>query len=158
MFRDMRRKKQALSLDDCIDLLKTQTRGVLSVIGDDGYPYGMPMNHLYDEESGKIWFHCGRGGHREDALMQNSKVSFCVYGGDTKADGDWAWNVKSVIVFGTVDMTDDRQTVIDISRKLCAKFTQDDAYIQQEIDQHAHRTVLLALTPEHISGKLVNES
>ena len=42
MFRKMRRSLQALSHEEMIDLLKKETRGVMSVQGDDGYPYGFP--------------------------------------------------------------------------------------------------------------------
>ena len=79
MFRQLTRIKQQLSLDECIHLLKSEKRGVLSVLGEDGYPYGMPMNHWYNEEDGKIYFHCGKTGHRLDALKKENKVSFCVY-------------------------------------------------------------------------------
>ena len=58
MFREMLRKKQALTEEECIRILKEEPRGVLSVLGDDGYPYGMPLNHYYCEEDGKIYFHC----------------------------------------------------------------------------------------------------
>ena len=64
MFRDIARKKQKLSSDDCIGLLKNEKRGVLSVIGDDGYPYGLPINHYYDAEDGKLYFHSGKTGHK----------------------------------------------------------------------------------------------
>ncbi len=61
LFRELTRKKQQLSNEECIELLKAEKRSVLSVIGDDGYPYGMPMNHFYDENDGCIYFHCGKG-------------------------------------------------------------------------------------------------
>ena len=57
MFRELTRKNKMISMEECIQLLKDETRGVLSVIGDDDYPYGMPMNHWYNEEDGKIYFH-----------------------------------------------------------------------------------------------------
>ena len=60
MFRELVRIKQKLSMEECISILKKEKRGVLSVNGDGGYPYRMPMNHWYDEESGKIYFHCGK--------------------------------------------------------------------------------------------------
>ena len=44
MFRKMRRGKQALSQEEIRNLLTLETRGVLSVQGDDGYPYGCPIN------------------------------------------------------------------------------------------------------------------
>lgn len=158
MFRELSRKKQALSIQECEHILQTETRGVLSVAGENGYPYGMPMNHWYDKESGKIYFHCGRGGHRADALEKNDKVSFCVYDAGSKSAGEWALRVKSVIVFGDVRVVDDLERVIEVTAKLCRKFTQDEAYIQNEIAQYAKNTVLLELTPAHICGKIVTEA
>ena len=70
MFRELIRKNKKLSEVDCVYILKKETRGVLSVQGDDGYPYGMPMNHWYDEERGAIYFHCGKEGHRVDSLKK----------------------------------------------------------------------------------------
>lgn len=158
MFRELIRKNKQLSTEDCIHVLKTETRGVLSVTGDGGYPYGTPMNHWYNEEDGRIYFHCGNAGHRLDALRRDGRVSFCVYDKGVRKENDWALVVKSVIVFGTVEILDDHDTIVDITTKLSHKFTQDDTYIRKEIEQHAHRTLLLRLMPEHICGKLVTES
>jgi len=156
MFRGLTRTKSELSPDECIRILTEEKRGVLSVIGDMGYPYGMPMNHLYDD--GIIYFHCGKGGHRHDSLLLDNKVSFCVYDKGYRNDGEWALNIKSVIVFGKIDIIDDTDAIIKITEKLSRKFTDDKEYIRREIEGHAHRTLLLRLTPEHICGKLVNEA
>ena len=77
-FRPMVRKHKQLSEEESIALLKQELRGVLSVIGDDGYPYGMPMNHYYNDADGKLYFHSGKHGHRPDAIRRCSKASFCV--------------------------------------------------------------------------------
>lgn len=158
MFRELIRKKNQLSMEDCIQVLNSQTRGVLSVQGDDGYPYGMPMNHWYNAEDGKLYFHCGMVGHRLEALRRNDKVSFCTYDQGYRKEGEWAWNVKSVIVFGRVEILNDLDKIVEITTKLSHKFTQDDDYIQREIAAAADHTLLLQLTPEHICGKLVNEA
>ena len=158
MFREMLRKKQALSLEECKEILKTETRGVLSVMGENGYPYGMPMNHFYNETDGCLYFHCGKKGHRLDALKENDKVSFCVYDKGCRRENEWAWNVKSVIVFGRMDVLSDAKLIMDICEKLSYKFTDDTAYIEKELRESAKNTLLLRLTPEHISGKLVNEA
>ena len=158
MFRELLRKNKQLSQEECIDVLKNETRGVLSVLGDGGYPYGMPMNHWYDEKTGKIYFHSGKIGHRSDALKNNSKVSFCTYDQGYRKDGEWALNVRSVIVFGKIKLIDDYDTIADITTKLSHKFTQDEEYIRREIELYAHKTQLLELSPEHICGKHVNES
>ena len=158
MFRELARKNKEISREECIEVLKNETRGVLSVLGDGDYPYGSPMNHFYNEEDGKIYFHCGAFGHRLDAVRKHDKVSFCVFDQGYRNEGEWALNVKSVIVFGRMAVVDDPQRIADISTRLSYKFTRDDAYIQKEIEENLHITLLLELTPEHICGKLVNES
>lgn len=158
MFRELQRKKNALSMEECISLLKTETRGVLSVLGEGGYPYGTPMNHFYNEEDGKLYFHCGRSGHRLDALRVQEKVSFCTYDRGVRRPGEWALNVRSVVAFGRVEIIEDLERIAEITRRLSYKFTQDEEYIQKEIEQYADKTYLLAMTIEHIGGKKVNES
>ena len=79
MFREMLRKKQQLSQDECAELLRREMRGVLSVQGDDGYPYGLPMDHWYCEEDGHLYFHSGKKGHKLDAIRRCDQVSYCVY-------------------------------------------------------------------------------
>ncbi len=158
MFRELRRKNKALSGEECIEILKTERRGVLSVIGDEGYPYGMPMNHYYNDKDGKIYFHCGRGGHREDSLAKCKKVSFCVYDKGYKNQGEWALNIKSVIVFGEIEVVRDVSEYTPVIEALCRKFTDDEDYINKEIRLFAEKTIILKMTPQHICGKLVNEA
>jgi len=158
MFRELIRKNKQLSYDECIDIMKNETRGVLSVNGDDGYPYGMPMNFFYNDTDGCIYFHCGKTGHRIDSLNKSNKVSFCVYDKGTKEEFDWAYNVKSVIVFGRVEIVEDLATIEDITFKLSLKFTSDIEYIEKEIKEHGNKTLLIKLKPEHICGKLVKEA
>lgn len=158
MFRELVRKNKQISNEECIELLTKETRGVLSVNGDNGYPYAMPMNHFYDADDGCIYFHCGKVGHRLDSLRLSDKVSFCVCEQGYRNEGEWAYNVRSVIVFGRVEIIEDMGKIISITNKLCHKFTCDEAYIKQEIENHAKATLLLKLSPENICGKLVKES
>lgn len=158
MFREMVRKKKQITEEECIQILKNEPRGVLSVIGDDGYPYGMPMNHWYCEENGHIYFHGGKAGHKIDAIRKCDKVSFCVYDEGYRNEGEWALNIKSVIIFGKIREISELDEVIDISRKLSYKFTSDSEYIENEIEKYAKGTLLLELIPGHMTGKLVTES
>ncbi|WP_130838079.1 pyridoxamine 5'-phosphate oxidase family protein [Lachnoclostridium sp. Marseille-P6806] len=133
MFREMLRKKQQLSETECIDILRTQLRGVLSVLGDDDYPYGMPINHCFCEEDGKLYFHGGKKGHKIDSMKRHNKASFCVYDEGFRRDGEWALNIKSVIVFGRIEFVEDQEKVYRLSAELSRKFTGDETYIQDEI-------------------------
>ena len=98
MFRELVRKKQQLSQEEAIAVLKQEPRGVLSLQGDDGYPYGIPMDHFYNEADGCIYFHCGKNGHKNDAIARSDKVSFCVMDQGFRRAGEWALNIKSVVV------------------------------------------------------------
>ena len=157
MFREVARKKQALSKERCIEILKQEKRGVLSVIGDEGYPYGMPINHYYDEKEGKLYFHGGKAGHKIDALKKNDKVSYCVYGDGVKEGDNWYLSFESVIVFGRMRFIEDESVIAEKSRALSYKFTDDEKYIEDEIAKSLKGTLLLELEIEHMSGKHINE-
>ena len=158
MFREMRRSPQALTREEIVDLLKKETRGVLSVQGDDGYPYGVPINHYYDEETGRLYFHGAAFGHRVDAIRRNPKVSYCVFGQDYQKEGDWAKYVKSVVIFGQAELIEELDEVIRWSRKLCDKFPCPPEYADHEIRKDAARTLCFAIRIEDIHGKLVHEA
>ena len=157
MFREMLRKKHQLPETECIEILKTQLRGVLSVLGDDAYPYGVPIIHYYCEEDGKLYFHGGMKGHRIDAVKRHDKVSFCVLD-EGHPDGEWALRFRSVIVFGRLEAVEDHDRAIEITRKLCYKFTRDEGYIDDEISRAGWRTQVYCLNPEYMTGKTVLES
>lgn len=158
MFRELTRKKQRLSDAVCIELLKTELRGVLSVLGDDGYPYGLPIDHWYCEKNGKLYFHSGRTGHKADALARCDKASFCVYDRGYRSEGEWALHIKSVIAFGRVRPVTDYELAMDAVRALSQKFTDDTAYIERDIEKNGRATLVYEMTIEHLCGKLVNES
>ena len=158
MFRPMRRFKQQISKEKCIKILKEQPRGVLSLIGDDGYPYGIPLDHWYCEEDGKLYFHGAKEGHKIDAIKACDKASYCVMDQGFKKDGEWALNINSVIIFGRISLVEDPEMAKIICTEICRKFTDDEAYLQHELEHAFPRVQCLELTPEHMTGKLVNES
>ena len=158
MFREMNRKKQQLSQEEAIAVLKQEPRGILSVNGDDGYPYGMPMDHWYCEEDGCLYFHSGKKGHRTDSIRRCDKASYCVYDSGYRKEGEWSLNIKSVIVFGRIEIVEDFDQAMAITRQLSLKYTNDIEYIDWEIRQSGKNTLVFRLRPEHMTGKLVNES
>ena len=131
---------------------------MLSVLGDEGYPYGVPINHYYCPEDGRLYFHSGKTGHKIDAIRQMDKASFCVYDSGFRREGEWALNIRSVIVFGRIEMVEDTARIYETARRLSRKFTDDEHYIEQEIARSGPGTLMFALNIEHMTGKLVNES
>lgn len=156
MFRELTRTKQKLSDDECADLLINEPRGVLTVIGDNDYPYALPINFYYNAEENKVYFHSGKVGHKMDAIAKNNKASFCVYDKGYHENGHWSLNIKSVIVFGKIKAVENwsHNLMVDF----CQKYTDDTEYIKNEINKFAANTVVLELEIEHITGKLVNEA
>ena len=158
MFRPLRRIKQQLSQETCISVLRNEVRGVLSVLGDNNYPYGVPINFYYSQDENKIYFHGSREGHKIDAIKKHDKVSFCVYDKGTQIEGKLGLDYKSVIVFGRIKILEDREKTINICRELAKQFDFDKSYVDNEIKKFANFVTVLELTPEHICGKFVNES
>ncbi len=158
MFREIARKKQSLEASEIIKILTNEKRGVLSVHGENGYPYGLPINYWYNEENGCIYFHSGKTGHKIDAINNDNRASFCVYDKGYIKDGDWALNISSVIVFGRLHIVEDSEKAIEIYRRLSLKFTSDIEYIDSEIEKFAKNTLCYELKPEHVTGKIVNEA
>ncbi|MBR2069303.1 MAG: pyridoxamine 5'-phosphate oxidase family protein [Candidatus Gastranaerophilales bacterium] len=158
MFRPLRRIKQQLTQEECISVLKNEVRGVLSVLGDNDYPYGLPINYWYSEDENKIYFHGSREGHKIDSIKNCDKVSFCVYDKGIQVEGKIGLDYKSVIVFGRIKPVEDFDKTIYICRKLSQQFDFGDDYIEEEIKKFAKFVMCLELTPDHICGKKVNES
>ena len=158
MFREMRRFKQQISDEECIRILEEQPRGVLSMLGDDGYPYGIPLDHWYSEDDNKLYFHCAKTGHKLDAVASCDKVSYCVMDEGYRKDGEWALNIISVVIFGRMHIVEDEDKKREICTNLVRKFTDDEEYLQKELTYAFPRVCCLELTIEHMTGKLVNES
>ena len=160
MFRPVARVKQVIPEETCIDILKREKRGVMSLLGDDNYPYGIPMNHFYREEDGCLYFHGAGKGHRIDAMRKHDKASFCVFGDGVRDENHpqpWALHFQSVIVFGRLEEVNDHDLAIELSRELCYKFTNDEDYIAYEIRYSGPGVHCIRMRPEHITGKTVVE-
>ena len=75
-----------------------------------------------------------------------------------RKEGEWALNINSVIVFGRISPVTDPEKAKLICTNITRKFTDDEAYLAHELEHAFPRVQCLELTPEHMTGKLVNES
>ena len=100
MFRKMRRSKQELPEEECIEMLTNEPRGFLALLGDEDYPYVIPMSHVYVD--GKIYFHGAQKGHKNDAVKKYSKCSYCVMDSGVRKDGDIFFNSSIQVGFSIV--------------------------------------------------------
>lgn len=157
MFRKMRRFKQELSLQQCQNLLISEKRGVLSVNGDNGYPYGIPLDYYYDIDDNCLYFHGAKQGHKIDAINRDNRVCFTVYNQGIIKENDWAYTCESVIVFGTIELINDIKITEEKVRLLAEKYYPSKEEIDKVINSDLNRVQLLKLNIQHISGKTIHE-
>ncbi len=152
MFRDLRRKKQLLPEEMTFKILKEHTHGILGVIGDDGYPYTVPVSHMY--ANGKIYFHGAKSGHKLDAIKKNPKVSFTVVDRDDVKPEEFTTYFRSVIAFGTARIITGSEEIFKVMDLIDEKFAS--AFKEKGREQIAKEMSALAVVEieiEHITGK-----
>ena len=155
MFREMRRFKQQLTREACEQLLHSQKRGVLAVLGDGGYPYAVPLNYVY--ENNCLYFHSALQGHKLDAIRACDKGSFNVLGEPQAADDGWSYYFDSVTVFGRLTEITDKAEKEEKLTALGQKFFPTEAMVSSDIAKNGDRCTVIRLTVEHFSGKHVHE-
>lgn len=151
-FRPMRRKKQLLSTAESLLILEKQTAGTLALLGDNGYPYSVPISYVYHEN--KIWMHSAKEGHKIDALTQYDKASFCVIEQDQIVPQEYTTYFRSVIAFGKIGIVEDEAEKRMATEILARKYSPNlEEGIQQEISKSLHHMHLLEFSIEHLTGK-----
>lgn len=151
MFREMRRCKQLLSLEDTVAVMDRCTNGVLACLGDEDYPYAVPVSYVYFKE--KIYFHSAKAGHKIDAIMKNPKVSFSVIDEDRIVSEEYTTYFRSVLAFGKARIVEDDER-LEAFETLVEKYSGD----QPAEDKHKEITgctqaYIIAIDVEHITGK-----
>lgn len=151
MFREMRRNKQLLSSEDSTAVLSRGTNGILACLGDDDYPYAVPLSYVYFND--KIYFHSAKAGHKIDAITTNPKVSFAVVDEDTIVSEEYTTYFRSVIVFGKARIVEGEEW-LEAFRTLVEKYSGDqpEEIKHKEIAACTHSYVF-AIDIAHITGK-----
>ena len=157
MFRPVRKKANEISVEEAKKLLRESRRGVLAVNGDDGYPYAVPINYLYDEETQVIIFHGSKVGHKVDALKRSDKVCFTVYGNETIKDEAWAPYMQSAVVFGRCRLPEYGEESMALLKRFAMKYYPEESMVDAEIADAGKAAQMYVIDIEHISGKEVQE-
>ena len=152
MFREMRRRKQLLPEEKSVSILERMTSGVLAVMGDNGYPYAVPLSYVYCD--GKLYFHSAKTGHKIEAIIRNEKVSFCVIEQDNVVPEEYTTYFRSVIVFGKARILTDGKEKRKAMEILAEKYSpsQQEGRLQ-EIEKSFKHFVMIELLVESMTGK-----
>ena len=151
-FRPMRRIRQQLSDEESIGILEKATSGTLALLGDNGYPYAVPISYVYSE--GKLFFHSALSGHKVDAIRNCDKASFCVIEQDEVKPEKYTTFFRSVIAFGRIHIIEDETEKLAIARLLGNRYNpNDDESLQKEIENGLARMLAIRFDIEHLTGK-----
>ena len=151
-FRDMRRKRQQLSESESVCILQKATSGTLALLGDNGYPYAVPISYVYHE--GKLYFHSALSGHKVDAIRQCDKASFCVIEQDDVQPKKYTTFFRSVIAFGRIHVIEDEAEKLSTARMLGNRYNpNDDESLKKEIESGLSRMLMIRFDIEHLMGK-----
>lgn len=153
VFRKMRRKKQALSQQEVADILHKRTSGVLALLGDNDYPYAVPISYVYDD--GKIYFHSAKSGHKIDAIQRITKASFCVIDKDLVIPEEYTTYFRSVIAFGQIRVIEDESEKRATIEKLAIKYAPGDTVTNRDnaINREWKPLCMLEMTIDYVTGK-----
>ena len=157
MFRKLRRENQALDEKTCAELLRSERRGVLAMLGDGGYPYAIPVNFYYDEKANCIYLHGSKSGHKLDAIDGCDKVCFTVFDKGVQRPGDWAYDVNSVVAFCRAERMEPGQEAADALACLAEKYFPPEENPAQQARQGAPAVQMLRLRVQYMTGKRVFE-
>ncbi|MGI6766761.1 MAG: pyridoxamine 5'-phosphate oxidase family protein [Lentihominibacter sp.] len=152
MFREMRRSDKLKTVNETIEILNACTNGVLSVNGEKGYPYGVPVSYVYNEN--QIIFHCALTGYKLDSIKKDPKVSFCVVGADNINAAAFTTVYKSVICFGKAHIVDGDEEKEEILKRIVKKYSAE--YYDDGMDymkQMWGKTACVVIDIEHMTGK-----
>jgi nitroimidazol reductase NimA-like FMN-containing flavoprotein (pyridoxamine 5'-phosphate oxidase superfamily) len=151
MFTEMRRKDREIFGEEIEKILFNGKYGTLSTIGDNGYPYVVPLSYVYYNKS--IYFHCAKDGYKLQNIVQNDKVSFCVVTDIEVIPEKFSTKYNSVIAFGTAsEVTGESKDIILLH--LIDKYSHDyidkgKTYIENTKDD----TTIIKIDIQHITGK-----
>ena len=151
-FRAMRRKRQQLSEEESVAILKKATAGTLALLGDNDYPYAVPLSYVYQE--GRIYFHSALSGHKVDAIRKCDKASFCVIEQDDVQPEKYTTFFRSVIAFGRIHIIEDEHEKLETARMLGNRYNPNhDEALQKEIEGGLSRMLMIRFDIEHLTGK-----
>ena len=151
-FREMRRKRQLLSDEESIGILKNATAGTLALLGDNDYPYAVPISYVYHER--KLYFHSALAGHKVDAIRNCDKASFCVIDKDDVQPEKYTTFFRSVIAFGRIHIIEDDKEKLAMARMLGNRYNpNNNESLQREIESGLSRMLMIRFDIEHLTGK-----
>ncbi len=149
--RTMRRKDREITRAEAEELLTQCTYGIMSTVGEDGQPYGVPLSYVY--RNGCIYFHCAASGHKIENIHYDARVSFCVVGNTQVVAAERTVKYESAIAFGVaseVEGSEKEDALLWLLEKYSAEYIEEGKAV---ISKDGEATTVIKIELQHITGK-----
>ena len=121
MVHEIRRKDRALAESEAYDILSRGGDGVMATLGEDGYPYAVPMNHVLVDRA--MYLHCAQVGHKMENIEFCDKVSYCVVTEREVLPAQLTIHYESAVAFGRASVVTDpgekRRALVALLHRFC---------------------------------------
>lgn len=148
-FREMRKNGKSLPVEMLEEIIKKADYSVVSMMGDDGYPYGLAINAFYID--GALYFHGSAEGKKWDSLRQNPRV--CVTTAvDVEVDApNDNTSYKSAMCFGTARILEGEE-IYNMGVKMGEYFELDPDKVKRMLVRTGDKQIGIAkIDIEHTS-------
>ena len=153
MFRELRRREKRMPDDAAKKILAEAEYGTLATMGQDGYPYAVPLNFVL--HGNDLYFHSALAGHKLDNIDFIPRVCFSVVGYHQLLAEKFDTEYDSVTVYGTaakvVDPAEKRQALLCLVEKYSTHWRQQGI---EYIDAKSSATVVYKIAIQHMTGKI----
>ena len=148
----MHKADRQLSPEDTLAILTDEPRGVLSVIGDDGYPYAVPINYIVVND--KVYLHSAPYGYKMECLEKSKKCCFSVIVSAQIIPSKITAAFESVIITGDVAMvTDEAEKRAALEAFVTQKHPGYEEIGLKMVNTLFDKTALLRIDPKEMTGK-----
>lgn len=153
MYREMRRRDRAITDEKAREILEHGEYGMLSTVGGDGQPYGVPLSYIVRDND--IYFHCANTGQKVDNMAHESRVSFAVVGHTQPVyENNFTTLFESTVVFGTASKVEEETEKTEALMLLAKKYLPDHiAQAPADIAKAIDITAVYRIHIEHLTGK-----
>ncbi len=149
----VRRQDRLLSEERARELIRDAEYGTLSMIDEDGRPYGIPVSHVWDGDS-CLYIHCAPEGRKLRALTAHPEVSFSIVGRVHLHPSKFTTEYESVVLRGTAHVgltAEERRKALSM---LLDKLSPNDKEVGlMYAEKSFHRVEIIRMEIKEYSGK-----
>jgi nitroimidazol reductase NimA-like FMN-containing flavoprotein (pyridoxamine 5'-phosphate oxidase superfamily) len=126
--------------------------GVLATVGEDGWPYAVPLNHVLSGDN--LYLHSAKQGHKLENIAFEPRVSYCAVASAEVLPAELSTLYESTVVFGTATLVEDpqehRRALELLAERFSAAFPRE---AEAEMAKDGPRTAILRIRIDHLTGK-----